>query len=53
MLVTPAFAAMTHCKKDVSDMTRRGLNPIGGMSKSTQSYAKGIFQHLARQIDLI
>ena len=39
MLVTPAFAAMTQRKKDVSDMTRRGLNPI--MSKSTQYMQRG------------
>ncbi len=39
MLVTPAFAAMTQRKKDVSDMTRRGLNPI--TSKNTQYMQRG------------
>ncbi|MDI1494961.1 MAG: regulatory protein ArsR [Cenarchaeum symbiont of Oopsacas minuta] len=39
MLVTPAFAAMAQRKKDVSDMTRRGLNPI--MAKSTQYMQRG------------
>ncbi len=39
MLVTPAFAAMAQRKKDVSDMTRRGLNPI--MSKNTQYMQRG------------
>ena len=41
MLVTPAFAAMTQRKKDVSDMTRREFKPHH--VKEHTVYAKGIF----------